>query len=237
MRAGDPLSYANSVPHVPWRGRLLPVRESQDAHFLRRKRMKLSSIWPLIRRAGFCAALLVANAGMLAGQQSAPTKKPASSAPESPGASLSHEIRHQILVLPFYSVFDSINFTLDGHRVTLTGQVLRRSLKEHAEAAVKSIEGVAVVVNQIEVLPVSPSDDDLRDAVYRAIYEDSTLERYAIQSIPPVHIIVKNGAVTLEGAVDTPSDKNLAAARAGSAAKGVSIKNDLLVHAPGSAAE
>jgi hyperosmotically inducible periplasmic protein len=191
-----------------------------------------------IGRVAVCSALLwAASAGMLAGQQSASTKKPASTAAESPALSLSREIHHQLLVLPFYSVFDSINFTLDGHRVTLTGQVLRRSLKEHAEGAVRSIEGVTVVVNQIEVLPVSPSDDDLRDAVYRAIYEDPVLQRYAIQSIPPVHIIVKNGAVTLEGTVDTPSDKSLASAKASSAAKGGSVKNDLQVHAPGSAGE
>jgi hyperosmotically inducible periplasmic protein len=156
---------------------------------------------------------------------------------EKPDLSLSREIHHQILVLPFYSVFDSIQFKLDGHKVTLTGQVVRRSLKEHAEGTIKSIEGVDVVVNQIEVLPASPTDDDLRDAVYRALYEDATLARYAIQNIPPIHIIVKNGAVSLEGAVDNVSDKSLAATRATSVANVVKFKNDLTVRPPGSPAE
>lgn len=199
--------------------------------------MKLLSI----RRVAFCCAsvvlLWVVAADTLAAQTTTPTKKPASPVAETPGLSLSREIHHQLLVLPFYSVFDSINFTLDGHKVTLTGRVLRRALKEHAEASVKSIEGVAAVVNQIEVLPISPSDDDLRDAVYRALYEDPVLARYAIQNIPPVHIIVKNGAVALEGSVDTLSDKNLATAKAGSVANVASVKNDLLVHAPASTPE
>jgi osmotically-inducible protein OsmY len=150
---------------------------------------------------------------------------------------LSREIHHQIHFLPFYSVFDSVRFTMDGHNVTLTGQVLRRNLKEQAEAAVKSVEGVGVVVNKIEVLPASPSDDDLRRAIYRAIYEDSTLARYATQDVPPVHIIVNNGVVSLEGSIDSLSDKNLAGARAGSVANVGSVKNNLVVHAKESAAE
>jgi hyperosmotically inducible protein len=150
---------------------------------------------------------------------------------------LSREIHHQILVLPFYSVFDSINFTVEGGKVTLTGRVVRRTLKEHAEAAVRSIEGVTVVVNQIEVLPTSPSDDDLRDAIYRVIYEDPTLARYAIQKIPPIHIIVDNGNVALEGSVDSASDKHLAATRASSVANVRSVKNNLMVHPKESAAK
>jgi hyperosmotically inducible periplasmic protein len=165
-----------------------------------------------------------------------PAKKAVASE-EAPNATLLREIHHQILVLPFYSVFDSIKFSLEGHRVTLTGQVLRRNLKEHAEAAVKSIEGVDVVVNQIEVLPPSPADDDLRDAVYRALYEDSTLARYAIQNIPPVHIIVKNGVVALEGSIDSVSDKNLAATRAGSVANVSAVRNNLVVRPPGGTPE
>jgi hyperosmotically inducible periplasmic protein len=168
--------------------------------------------------------------------QTPPAKKPANLEVKPP-SSLSHEIHHQLLVLPFYSVFDSISFTLEGHKVILTGRVLRHTLREHAEAAVKSIEGVAVVVNQIEVLPPSASDDDLRDAVYRALYEDPTLARYAVQNIPAVHIIIKNGAVDLEGSVDSVLDKNLAAARAGSVASVLSLKNNLAVHAQEGATE
>jgi hyperosmotically inducible periplasmic protein len=156
---------------------------------------------------------------------------------ESANSSLSREVHHQILVLPFYSVFDSIDFTLEGHKVILTGKVLRRSLKESAEGAIKSIEGVDTVVDQIEVLPSSATDDDLRRAVYRALYEDSALERYATQNVPPVHIIVKNGSVALEGSVDSIVDKNLAGARASSVPNVAGIKNDLVVHLKGSAAE
>jgi hyperosmotically inducible protein len=174
-------------------------------------------------------------AGTIAAQTST-ARKPASSDDKS-ARPLAREIHHQLLVLPFYSVFDTVNFTLDGRKVTLTGQVLRHTLKQNAEAAIKSIEGVAVVVNHIEVLPPSPSDDDLRDAVYRALYEDPTLARYATQNIPPIHIIIRNGAVTLEGTVDSLADKSLAAARAASVANLVGVKNNLIVHSPGSAAE
>jgi hyperosmotically inducible periplasmic protein len=156
---------------------------------------------------------------------------------ENSAVTLSRQIHHQILVLPFYSVFDSIHFALEGHKVVLTGQVLRRTLKEHAEGAVKDIEGVDKVVNQIEVLPASPSDDELRRAVYRAVYEDSTLARYAVQNVPPVHIIVKNGAVTLEGYVESVSDKNLAGTRTASAASGAGVKNDLVVRSKETAAQ
>jgi hyperosmotically inducible periplasmic protein len=157
--------------------------------------------------------------------------------PESANANLSREIHHQILVLPFYSVFDSIDFALEGHKVILTGQVLRRSLRESAEGAVKSIEGVDTVVDQIEVLPTSTTDDDLRRAIYRALYEDSTLERYATQNVPPVHIIVKNGSVALEGSVESVSDKKLAGARASAVPNVAGVKNDLVVHPKGSTAE
>jgi len=150
---------------------------------------------------------------------------------------LSREIHHQILALPFYSVFDAIAFTLDGNKVTLTGQVVRPTLKEQAEAAVRSIEVVSTVVNQIEVLPVSSTDDDLRRAVYRALYEDPTLARYAAQAVPSIHIVVKNGNVSLEGSVISASDKDLAALRAGSVANVLSVKNNLVVQAKGSAAE
>jgi len=182
------------------------------------------------------AAFLSASPLIGLSAQSTPAPKPPQSDDRYPSP-LSREIHHQILVLPFYSVFDSINFTVEGGKVTLTGQVVRRTLKEHAEAAVKSIEGVTVVVNQIEVLPVSPSDDDLRNAIYRVIYEDPTLARYAIQNIPPVHIIVKNGNVALEGSVESASEKTLAATRASSVANVRSVKNNLIVHPKESAAK
>lgn len=163
--------------------------------------------------------------------------KTASQAQEKYPPGLAREIHHQLLVLPFYSVFDNIEFTLTGGNVTLRGQVLRLTLKTNAEAAVRSIEGVTVVVNQIEILPAIPADDELRRSIYRAVFEDAMLSRYAVQTVPPIHIIVKNGNVTLEGSVESTSDKNLASARAGTAAGVHSVKNNLLVLAKGSAGE
>src|SRR5207249_12109363 len=92
------------------------------------------------------------------------------------------EVRHQLVMLPWYSVFDNLAFQVEGDKVILSGQVTRPTLKSDAEAAVKSIEGVASVVNNIEVLPVSPMDDQLRRALFRAIYSDPGLQRYAIQA-------------------------------------------------------
>ena len=142
---------------------------------------------------------------------------------------LSREIHHQLQVLPFYSVFDNIAFTINGTMVTLTGQVLRPTLKGNAEAVVKSLEGVTVVVNHIELLPASPSDDELRRGIYRAIYENSTLARYAVQTLPSIHIIVRNGNVTLEGNVESLADSTLAATRASGVANLQSFKNNLVV--------
>jgi hyperosmotically inducible protein len=142
---------------------------------------------------------------------------------------LAKEVRHQLVMLPWYSVFDNLAYQVDGDKVTLVGQVTRPTLKSDAEAAVKSIEGVASVVNNIEVLPLSPMDDQLRRAVFRAIYGDSGLPRYSVQAVPSIHIIVKNGNVTLEGVVDNESDKNLANLRANQVPNVFSVKNNLVV--------
>ncbi len=137
------------------------------------------------------------------------------------------EVRHQLLLLPYYSVFDNLAFKIEGDKVTLSGQVVRPTLKSDAEAAVKSIEGVASVTNNIEVLPVSAMDDQLRRAVYRAIYGDTVLFRYGESAVPSIHIIVKNGNVTLVGVVDNESDRNLANLRANQVPNVFSVKNDL----------
>jgi hyperosmotically inducible protein len=139
------------------------------------------------------------------------------------------EVRHQLLLLPYYSVFDNLLFKVEGDKVTLLGQVVRPTLKSDAENAVKSIEGVASVNDQIEVLPVSPMDDQLRRAVYRAIYGDPVLSRYGMSALPSIHIIVKNGNVTLEGVVDSESDKNLANLRASAVPNVFSVTNNLTV--------
>jgi hyperosmotically inducible protein len=142
---------------------------------------------------------------------------------------LAKEVRHQLVMLPWYSVFDNLTYSVEGDKVILSGQVTRPTLKSDAEAAVKSIEGVASVVNNIEVLPLSPMDDQLRRAVYRAIYGDPGLSRYGFQAVPSIHIIVKNGNVTLEGVVDNETDKNLANLRASQVPNVFSVKNNLVV--------
>ena len=122
---------------------------------------------------------------------------------------IAREVRHELLMLPWFGVFDYIAFKVDGGTVTLMGQVVRPSLKSDAENAVKRIEGVERIENKIEVLPPSSMDDGLRLTLYRAIYGYPPLEKYALGVQKPIRIIVKNGQVTLEGVVDSEADKNL----------------------------
>jgi hyperosmotically inducible protein len=142
---------------------------------------------------------------------------------------LIQEVRHQLVLLPYYSVFDNLAFRVEGDTVTLEGQVVRPTLKSDAENVVKKIEGVSRMVNNIEVLPPSPMDDQIRRAVYRAIYGDPALSRYAESAVPSIHIIVKNGNVTLVGVVDNEADKNLAYLRASGVPNVFSVKNELVV--------
>ncbi|HEX8836296.1 MAG TPA: BON domain-containing protein [Candidatus Acidoferrum sp.] len=142
---------------------------------------------------------------------------------------LAKQVRHELVMLPWYSVFDNLAFRIDRDKVTLLGQVTRPVLKSDAEAVVKRIEGVASVKNDIEVLPLSPMDDQLRRAVFRAIYGGAGMQRYANQPIPSIHIIVKNGNVTLEGVVDTEMDRNIANLRANQVPNVFSVKNNLVV--------
>jgi len=139
------------------------------------------------------------------------------------------EVRHEILMLPFYDVFDNITFKVEGYNVTLSGQVTRPTLKTDAERVVKGIEGVETVNNQIEVLPVSNNDDGLRLKLFRAIYRYPALQRYALPVIKPIRIIVKNGNVTLEGVVDNEADKNLVNMRARGISGLFSVTNNLVV--------
>jgi osmotically-inducible protein OsmY len=128
------------------------------------------------------------------------------------------EVRHELTMLPYYSVFDDLSYKVEAGTVTLFGAVVRPTLKSDAENVVKKLEGVERVVNNIEVLPVSPNDDSIRRAVYRAIYSQPGLDNYSLRAVPTIHIIVKNGNVTLTGAVANQGDKD----RAGIAANGVS---------------
>jgi len=139
------------------------------------------------------------------------------------------EVRHELVMLPYYGVFDNLTYRVDGGSVTLMGQVTRPTLKSDAGNAVKGIEGVTRVDNQIQVLPLSSMDDGLRVAEYRAIYGHPGLDRYALQAVPPIHIIVDNGKVTLEGVVATQSDKDTAGIRANTVSGVFSVVNNLRV--------
>jgi hyperosmotically inducible protein len=142
---------------------------------------------------------------------------------------LEKQIRHEVLILPYYGVYDNLAFKIDGDRVILLGQVVRSSTRTDAAMRVKKIEGVTSVVNQIEVLPASAMDDYLRRRIFRAIYSSPFLEHYAIQPVPPIHIMVKNGRVTLEGVVASEAEKNVANIKASGVAGAFSVTNRLRV--------
>lgn len=127
-------------------------------------------------------------------------------------AALAREVRRELVTLPFYDVFDWLEGEVrsDGS-VVLRGQVVRPATRSDAEARVKDLRGVARVVNEIEVLPVSPNDERLRFDLYRAIYKfDTPLFRYAARVNPPIHIIVRDGRAVLKGVVATESERDLA---------------------------
>ena len=141
------------------------------------------------------------------------------------------EIRHELVMMPYYGVFDNVSFKVEGYVVTLMGQVTRLTLKSEAENRVKSVEGVEKVVNQIEILPLSPNDDRIRIGVARAIFNHPVLQQYSLRAVPPIHIIVKNGHVTLEGFVAREMDKNVANLQANGVSGVFSVKNNLMVDA------
>ena len=147
--------------------------------------------------------------------------------------SLGRQVRHELVMLPYYSVFDNFAYQVDGSTVVLAGQVTRPTLKSGAERVVERVEGVGRVVNKIEVLPLSSSDDQIRWQVFRAIYQDSVLSRYAWQAVPPIHIVGRNGLVTLEGVVNASMEKAVANARANAVAGVFSVVNNLRVESRG----
>ena len=142
------------------------------------------------------------------------------------------EVRHELVMLPQLSVFDNLAYKVDGGSVTLLGQVRNAILKDEAERAVKHIEGIERVDNQIEILPASINDDRIRRQVARAIFNQPRLFNYAIQSNPPIHIIVKNGRVDLEGMVRDQGDKDVAGITANGVPGVFAVQNNLQVEKP-----
>jgi hyperosmotically inducible protein len=159
----------------------------------------------------------------------APALVRAASSTGSAPRSLDERVLHELRMLPHYGVFDELSFQVDGSRVVLTGEVARPILKSDAANVVRHILGVTGVTNNIEVLPLSPFDDHLRLAEFRAIYQRGSLSRYAMGAQPSIHILVKNGHVTLDGVVDREMDRNLAGIYANGVPGVFSVTNNVRV--------
>ena len=142
---------------------------------------------------------------------------------------LNEQVHHKLAMLPWYGVFDNLQYRINGSEVILDGQVVTDVTKSDAEAAVKNIEGVTRVVNNIQVLPVSPFDDQIRWAEYRAIYSQPQLSRYAMGVVPQIHIIVNGGHVTLEGVVANEADRDVAGLSANGVPGVFSVTNNLRI--------
>src|SRR5947209_6443808 len=175
------------------------------------------------------AALLALGTASFAAAQQGNQPGQSSAGDQKSQPRITREVRHELAMLPQLSIFDNLAFRVDGSTVTLLGQVRNAVLKSDAEHVVKHIEGVEQVNNQIETLPPSPNDDRIRAQVARAIFNDARLFPYAIQSLPPIHIIVKGGHVNLEGVVRDQGDKNEAGIRANEVPGVFSVQNDLQV--------
>jgi hyperosmotically inducible protein len=142
---------------------------------------------------------------------------------------IAREVRHELAMLTNYTIFDDLRFKVEGYTVTLGGSAISLGLKRDAENAVKGIEGVEKVVNNIRELSPSPSDQRIREAVARRIFSFGPLSRYAWEAAAPIHIIVDGGHVTLAGVVDSESDKNAAGIRASGTSGVFSVTNNLQV--------
>lgn len=180
-----------------------------------------------------CAMILCVPAGARDFRQEGQVVNRPTSARSNEGVSprVLEDIRRRLVTLPYYDVFDWLEGEArpDG-TVVLRGQVVRATTKSGAEQRVEDIEGVSAVVNEIEVLPPSPGDDRLRVALYRAIYNfNSPLFRYATRAVPPIHIIVNRGRVTLKGVVATQMDKQLAYNAARNVRGAFEVRNELVV--------
>lgn len=142
---------------------------------------------------------------------------------------LERHVRHELVTLPYYGVFDNLAYSVDGGTVTLYGDVVRSSTRSDAAGRVKRLPGVTRVINNIRVLPLSRFDDNIRRATYRSIARMGGLYRYLQGTNPSLHIVVNNGHVTLEGVVSGTGDRNLAYIAANRVPGVFSVKNNLRV--------
>jgi hyperosmotically inducible protein len=170
----------------------------------------------IVQSAAIVAALAIAGVPMFATNGSLPQD-------------LTEQVRHELVMIPYYNVFDDLNFRVDNGVVTLSGEVTQPVVKDDAERSVKHLAGVTQVINNIRVLPLSPMDNRIRMAEYRSIYGFGGLYRYGMGTQPSIHIIVENGHVTLVGVVDRQVDKDTANIRANLVPGVFSVTNDLRV--------
>ena len=172
---------------------------------------------------GAVAALALAG---LAGASSGPARL-------NTDADIAAKAAHEIRMYSRYTIWDNVRLDVNNGVLAISGQVSQPFKKQDLQRHVQSVPGVTSVANQLEVLPLSPFDDSLRRRVARAVYGDPALSRYAMQSLPPIHIIVKNGHVALEGVVNNEMEKNIAALRASSAGLSFGpVQNNLRVENP-----
>jgi hyperosmotically inducible protein len=170
----------------------------------------------MVQSLAFAAALTLASVRMFASNGNAPQD-------------LTARVRHELVMIPYYSVFDDLSYRVDNGVVTLMGEVTQPVVKNDAERSVKHLAGVTQVIDNIRVLPLSSFDNKIRMAEYRSIYGFGGLYRYGTGTQPSIHIIVENGHVTLVGVVDNQSDKNVANIRANTVPGVFSVTNDLRV--------
>jgi hyperosmotically inducible protein len=174
--------------------------------------------------------LSIGATGLVARQRSNPQLEKPAARDVRTQMRLSEEVRHQLLTLPYYGIFDWLEARVDPRgTVVLSGEVVRPSTRSDAESRVKKLEGVTAVKNQIETLPLSTFDDETRVGLYRRLAREPGFEKYFIQAVPPIHIIVKGGHVTLKGVVDSQMDSQLAYMTASGAPNVFDVKNELRV--------
>jgi hyperosmotically inducible periplasmic protein len=176
-------------------------------------------------RTVIAAVILIGAASALA-SAAKPVPRPSETVDE---AKLSQEVHRQLMDLPFFTVFDNLQYRVDGTEVTLFGQTANPTLTSDARKSIADIQSVTKVNNEIELLPESRFDDRIRHAEFRAIYSQPTLQKYGEGTYPSIHIIVKNGHVTLMGAVNNDADKKIAGTRALQVKNVLSVENNLVV--------
>lgn len=181
---------------------------------MKRNFMKLLAVTGMLGLAGVAGATAGAPAGL-------------------PDSDIAAKAAHEIRMYPQYSIWDNVSLRVNEGTMELIGQVSQPYKKQDLQRLMQRVPGVTGVANELEVLPTSFTDDNLRVRVARAIYRDPTLSRYGMQALPPIHIVVKNGHVTLEGVVSSEMERNVAALRASSAGLSFGpVQNNLRVENP-----